>query len=50
VWSRGQAACDEEHPESVVVAVAEAAGDAAVELDQSVHGFGAALLAPLVSK
>ena len=40
---RGQPAGDEEHPEAVVVAVAEAAGDAAVELDEAVDGFGAAV-------
>src|SRR3954468_9116407 len=34
---------DEEHAESVVVAVAEAAGDAAVEFDEAVDGFGAAV-------
>jgi hypothetical protein len=43
VWSRGQAAGDEEHAEAVVAAVAEASGDAAVELDEPVHGFGAAV-------
>src|SRR3954451_15270216 len=34
---------DEEHAEAVVVAVAEAAGDAAVEFDEAVDGFGAAV-------
>jgi len=43
VWSRGQPAGDEEHAEAVVVAVAEASGDAAVELDEAVDGFGAAV-------
>src|SRR3954470_2480673 len=38
-----EAATDEEHAEAVVVAVAEAAGDAAVEFDESVDGFGAAV-------
>lgn len=41
--SWGESSADEEHAESVVVAVAEAARDAAVELDQSVDGFGAAV-------
>ena len=36
--------------EAVVVAVAEAAGDAVVELDQAVDGFGPPLLGPPVSK
>ena len=39
-----EAPCDEEHPEPVVVAVAEAAGDAVVELDEAVDGFGAAVV------
>src|SRR5829696_7906125 len=47
VWSRPQPTRDEGHAESVVVAVAKAAGDAPVELDQSVDGFGAAV-APTV--
>lgn len=33
----------EEHAELVVVVVGEAAGDAAGEFDQSVHGLGAAV-------
>ena len=32
-----EASADEEHAESVVVVVAEAAGDAAVELDEAVE-------------
>jgi hypothetical protein len=36
-----QPATDEEHP--VVVEVAEAAGDASVEFDEAVDGFGAAV-------
>jgi len=40
----GKSASDEEHAEAVVVAVAEAAGDAAVELDEAVDGFGAAVV------
>ena len=43
MWSWPQPTRDEEHAESVVVAVAKAAGDAPVELDQSVDGFGAAV-------
>jgi hypothetical protein len=39
----GESAADEERSESVVVAVAEAACDAAVEFDQAVDGFGAAV-------
>ena len=38
-----EAAGDEEHAESVVVVVAEAAGDAAGEFDEAVHGLGAAV-------
>ena len=38
-----EAAGDEEHAEPVVVAVAVAAGDAAVELDDAVDGLGAAV-------
>ena len=38
-----QPAADEEHAEAVVVAVAEASGDAAVEFDEAVDGFGAAV-------
>src|SRR4051794_6078085 len=34
------------HSQPVVVGVAEAAGDAAVELDDAVHGFGAAVVGP----
>jgi hypothetical protein len=34
----------QDHSESIVVGVAEAAGDAAVELDDAVHGFGAAVV------
>lgn len=33
----------EEHPQPIVVAVAEAAGDAAVELDEAVDRFGSAV-------
>ena len=40
----GESAADEEHPESVVVAVAEAAGDAAVELDEAVDRLGPAVV------
>ena len=40
----GEAAGDEEHSESVVVGVAEAAGDAAVEFDQPVDGLGPAVV------
>ena len=39
----GQSAADEEHAQPVVVAVAEAAGDAAVELDEPVDCLGAAV-------
>jgi hypothetical protein len=38
----GRPAGDEEHPESVLLRVAEAAGDAAVEFDETVDGLGAA--------
>jgi hypothetical protein len=38
-----EASGDEEHAGAVVVAVAEAAGDAAVEFDEAVDGFGAAV-------
>jgi hypothetical protein len=40
----GQLPGGQDHSESVVVGVAEAAGDAAVELDDAVHGFGAAVV------
>lgn len=39
----GQSAVDQEHAKSIVIAVAEAAGDAAVEPDQSVDRFGTAV-------
>lgn len=38
-----ESAGDEEHSEAVVVGVAEAAGDASVEFDEAVDGFGAAV-------
>ena len=38
-----QSAADQKHAQAVVVAVAEAAGDAAVELNEAVDGFGAAV-------
>ncbi|CAG7844178.1 Aspartate-proton symporter [Pseudoclavibacter triregionum] len=38
-----EAADDQEHSESVVVVVGEAAGDASGQLDESVHGLGAAV-------
>jgi hypothetical protein len=41
VGSWGEAAGGEEHAQRVVVAVAVAAGEAAVELDDPVHGLGA---------
>lgn len=41
--SWGEAAGGEEHAEPVVLAVAEPAREAAVELDDPVHGFGAAV-------
>lgn len=40
---RKVASCGEEHAESVVVAVAEPACEAAVELDDPVHSLGAAV-------
>lgn len=46
VGSWGEAACDEEHAEAVVVLVVEAWGDAAVEFDESVDGLGAAGVRP----
>ncbi len=39
-----ESSADEQHAESVVVAVAEVAGDAAVEFDEAVDGFGAAVV------
>ena len=39
--SWGESAGGEEHAEPVVVAVAEAAGEAAVQLDDPVHGLSA---------
>ena len=42
IW--GEASGGEEHSESVVVEVAVAAGEAAVEFDDSVDGFGAAVV------
>lgn len=41
--SCGEAASDEEHAEPVVLAVAEAAGEAPVELDDPVDGLRAAV-------
>jgi len=41
-----EAATDAEHPESVTVWVAEAAGDAAVKFGQPIAGFGGAVDAP----
>ena len=41
--SWGESAGGEEHAEPVVVAVAEAAGEAAVEFDDPVHRLGAAV-------
>ena len=38
-----ESSADEEHAEAVVVAVSESAGDAAVEFDEAVDGFGAAV-------
>ena len=38
-----ESAGDEEHSEAVVVEVTEAAGDASVESDEAVDGFGAAV-------
>jgi hypothetical protein len=38
-----ESAGDEKHPESVVVSVSEASGYAAVEFDEAVDGFGAAV-------
>lgn len=37
-------AADKKHAEPVVVAVAESSRDAVVEFDESVHGFGAAVI------
>lgn len=42
-----ESAGGEEHAEPVVVSVAEAAGEAAVEFDQSVHCFSAAIVCPV---
>src|SRR5690606_37293276 len=39
----GESAPDQQHPKAVALAVAEPAGDA-VELDEAVHGFGAAVV------
>ncbi len=44
VGSWGEASCGEEHAEAVVVQVAVAAGEAAVEFDDAVDGFGAAVV------
>ena len=41
--SWGESAGGEEHAEPVVVAVAEAAGEAAVQFDDPVHGLSAAV-------
>lgn len=38
-----ESAGDEEHSEAVVVEVTEAVGDASVEFDEAVDGFGAAV-------
>ena len=38
-----ESAGDEEHSEAVVVEVTEAVGDASVESDEAVNGFGAAV-------
>lgn len=40
----GEASGGEEHAEAVVLSVAVAAGEAAVEFDDSVDGFGAAVV------
>jgi hypothetical protein len=40
----GESSGGEDHPESVVGRVAEAAGDAAVQLDDPVDGFGASVV------
>lgn len=42
--SWGEAASGEEHAEAVVVAVAEPSGEAAVEFDDPVDRFGAAVV------
>ena len=39
----GEFAGGQDHPESIVGGVAEAAGDPAVEFDDAVEGFGAAV-------
>jgi len=39
----GEVRGNEEHSEAVVVEVTEAAGDASVEFDEAVDGFGAAV-------
>lgn len=41
----GESTADEEHPQPVVVAVAEASRDAAVQLDEAVDGFAGVELA-----
>jgi hypothetical protein len=40
----GEPSCGQDHPKSVVGGVAEPAGDAAVEFDDAVDGFGAAVV------
>ena len=40
----GECSADEEHAEAVVVWVAEASGYAAVEFDEAIDGFGAAVV------
>ena len=42
----GELSGGQDHPESVVGGVAEAAGDAAVEFDDAVDGFGTAVAGP----
>ncbi len=44
-----EAVADEEHASAVVVAVAEAADDAAVGFDQAVEGLGVAVVGPDVA-
>jgi hypothetical protein len=40
----GELAGGEDHPQPIVGGVAEAAGDAAVQLDDPVDGFGASVV------
>lgn len=44
--SRGECSCGQQHSEPVVLAVAVAAGEAAVQLDDSIDGFGTAVVGP----